>query len=145
MTANVWAARRGGALRASLLASGMLVSCATPAPQPSIEEAMQARGWQLGEAVIQITQFTIDGWTSVDDRHIVLTDIRRQSHLITLFSACPDVQSAVAIGYTNAAGSVSRGDSILVRGVSGVQRCPISEIRELVAIKDAGGSAAAGN
>lgn len=142
MYANVMAVRRGIAALAPLLVVLILSRCAAPAPQPSIEQTLQARGWQVGAAVTRIPQFTIDGWTSVDDRHIVLTDIRRQSHLITLFSACPDVQSAVAIGYTNAAGSVSRGDSILVRGAGGVQRCAISEIRELVAAGNSSAPAA---
>lgn len=90
---------------------------------------------RLGEPVRQICFASqIDGFSMTERRTVLLHDGRKR-YMVELYSSCPDLDFAQAIGLVSPSACLSRGDSIFVTGISGPSgprrgRCMIKEIRE---------------
>lgn len=71
---------------------------------------------------------TVSSWDSNDTGSVVVWTMPNRAYLLTLVGPCIGLRSAVAIGLTSHAGSVSSArDAVIVRG----ERCPIMRIQQL--------------
>lgn len=116
------------------LAATLLSACATAPSKPvkTTEQRLADRGWIVGDKVNDVFNFDIDGWASVDNKHVILSSNFRDSYLVTVMGPCNDLDSAFRLAYTTTAGSLTRGDSLLVHQMGGgIERCPITAINKL--------------
>jgi len=116
------------------LAATLLSACATDPNKPvkTTEQRLADRGWIVGDKVNDVFNFDIDGWASVDNKHVILTSNFRDSYLVTVMGPCNDLDAAFRLAYTTTAGSLTRGDSLLVHQMGGgIERCPITAINKL--------------
>ncbi len=127
--------RRLQLLLVSTLASLMLAGCSTtgaPEQQDRVAAVLEELNVTQGEPVRSVTEFRIDGWRAIDDRHLILTAGRHDHYLVELAGVCPELRSAFRIGLESRTGSLTRLDSILVRSMhSLIDTCQIREIYRL--------------
>ncbi len=70
---------------------------------------------------------SLDGWTVVDDKALVIRTQLSKSYLVKVSGFCPNLKFANAIGVTSTAGSVDKFEKVIV----GQDQCRIDEIRPL--------------
>jgi hypothetical protein len=109
--------------------------CASSGARLSDSERLGAYLSSAGEPVtsFRITG-SVNGWTSLGDRHLAVWTRSNQAYLLELATVCPDLRNAFSIGIMNSNQRVqARFDSVLVqdRGSITVRRapCTIATIR----------------
>jgi hypothetical protein len=93
--------------------SGLWLSaCASlPNSQPKIDYLA------LADAPVSSMQyFSLSGWQSIDERHLIVHTNARKAYVMTLFSDCRNLDYAIGIGLSGFGNSVSAGfDYVLVK------------------------------
>lgn len=114
-----------------------LTACvANTAPTVPLAQKLQDQGYRVGAEVKRVSNFRLNGWSEVDDRHIMMTSGVSQRYLVSLRSRCFNLAGAQTIAYTTTVGSLTVSDSILVKDFSRIaERCPIQSIFQLEAIR----------
>jgi hypothetical protein len=84
-----------------------------------------------GEPISSFWMPTMDGWTVVDDKLIVIRTQMNKEYLIKITGFCPELKFANAIGVTSSGSTVDRFEKIIV----GQDKCMISEIRPIDAVR----------
>ena len=77
-----------------------------------------------------ITSFympSLDGWTAVDDKLLVVRTELNKEYLLKLSGFCPNLKFANAIGVTSTASNVDKFEKVIV----GQDKCMINEIRPI--------------
>lgn len=114
----------------TLLAAGLLVAC-SGIPRKDAEKADLARYTAYaGEPVSDFRMYTrYDGWTPIDNHHLVIHTNVNESYLLTVAEPCIDLPFATTLAIKSRfPHTVSSGfDSIRV----GRDTCRITEIRPL--------------
>jgi len=120
-------------LLAASLATVLLTACSQAPLQPPapLGERLQALGLRQGEEVRRITAFSISGWRSLDDSHLILDAGPGRDYLITLAYPCYGLDSRNRIGYTTTGGALTDLDRILAPEPGMPRDCPIREITRL--------------
>ncbi|MEJ0040505.1 MAG: DUF6491 family protein [Gammaproteobacteria bacterium] len=116
----------------SVLAVTLLTACASARQaEQKQKEALARYQPYLGETVSQYNRYTrSDGWTPVDNEHIVVRTNVNDAYLLTVAPPCMNLPFAgVGIGVTERFPNVvaSGFDSIRVRG----ERCLILKIQKV--------------
>jgi hypothetical protein len=116
----------------SVLAVTLLTACASARmAEQKQKEALARYQPYLGETVSQYSRYTHnDGWTPVDNEHVVVTTNVNDAYMLTVAPPCINLPFAnLAIGVTERFPNVvsSGFDSILVKG----ERCRITRIQKL--------------
>lgn len=120
-----------GFLALAMWASGGGVSWAADG-EASLEQRLAERGYVIGDSAQSVRSYRIDGWSVVDDRHIIINSKPRHGYLLTLGPHCSEARHAYTIGFTTKAGGLSPLDKLVLRGANGfLQQCTIQEIQEL--------------
>lgn len=124
-------------LSAIVLVSLLLTACAltpleTPheSPPNRFDEFTTAN---LGDDIGKINVFTLDSWSSLDNRHLILWKTAHQPYLLTLDRHCWDLRHSEAIQLTNRTNTIhSRLDAVVVsdRNFTSLP-CYISQIHAL--------------
>jgi len=111
----------------------VLSACATNSEQGmSLEQKLESRNYTVGEPVSRIRNFNINGWSELDDYHIIITAGVRDDYLVNLRHRCSDLRGATRIGFSSFAGSLTDKDKLLVTGPGGfTERCHILSISKL--------------
>lgn len=129
------AAPRGVVL--GLLASVMLAACASsPSSQPkSLDDKLAERGYKQGGAVERIVNWNIDGWSYIDDEHVVFSAGPARDYLVTVLVPCNGLSSANTIGFSSTINAVTKFDKLVVRNSGFTDQCQIRELHELKRVK----------
>ena len=127
-----------------LLALAMLTAaCATePArEQRSLEQILADKGYRIGEEIPHIREFRFDGWTEVDNLHLILHSRVSDRYLVTLGSICDGLLYSSTIKLSTTVGQFTRFDYVMVGGPGGTGgRCNVRTLNELEKIEQEGSS-----
>lgn len=103
---------------------------------PTLESRLSKLGYAQGEPVKSISNYRVDAWNYIDDKHVMISTGVSRRALLTLQSACPDLSGAEHIGFSSTGQQLTTFDKIVVRGAGGFRRdCQINEIHELNSTK----------
>jgi len=80
-----------------------------------------------GEPIGSFAMTSLDGWTVVEDKQLVVRTAFNKAYLLKLAGFCPDLKFAMAIGVSSFAGQVDKFEKVIV----GKDHCLISEIRPI--------------
>lgn len=124
-------------LFAATATAALLGACAQQpaAPQKTIAEVMADRGYAIGEAVQEIRDYQINGWNSVDDRHLILNSGPSRDYLISLKNYCTGLTSTENLRFTTTAGTLTRLDKVVVDEMAVPSQCLIDKIETLTRVK----------
>jgi hypothetical protein len=113
-----------------LLALTLLSACSGIPRQEEGRNALERYTPYLGERVSQFNMYTrFDGWSPVDDRHVLVHTNVNETYLLTIAPACFELPFATRLGVTSRfPNTVSSGfDSIRVDGAT----CRITDIQRV--------------
>ncbi|MFM1897057.1 MAG: hypothetical protein RLZZ385_2131 [Pseudomonadota bacterium] len=114
-----------------------LAGCASDGERPSLEQRLAEMGYEQGEGNARIPSYRVNGWTSVDDRNLIITAGVNDKYLVKLFTPCFNLPSAFYIGFTTPTGRLDRFESIIVRSPGiGREVCRIEDIVRLYPVGD---------
>ena len=118
-------------------------ACATePAQEPkSLEQILADKGYRIGEEIPHIREFRFDGWTEVDNLHLILHSRVSDRYLVTLGSICDGLLYSPTINLSTTVGQFTRFDYVMVGGPGGSGgRCNVRALNELEKIEQEGSS-----
>ena len=107
-----------------------------------INETLAEMGVARGEVVNRISNFTVNGFNTINDRALVVTSGVHDHFLVTLMMPCIELNFAFTIGFdTGNRSYISSMDDVLVRplhdrGRFSPVRCPINRIYRLDDIEE---------
>lgn len=111
-------------------------TAATADDSPPLESRLSKLGYTQGEPVKSISNYRVDSWNYIDDKHVMISTGVSSRVLLTLLSTCPDLSSAEHIGFSSTANQLTTFDRIVVRGAGGIRHdCQITEIHQLNSTK----------
>lgn len=127
---------------AALMIVSTLPACATTADADRQKKALDAelaeRGWRAGEEVRSVNGYSVQGFQSVDDRHVILDAGITRQYLITTSSPCTDLQYHERLRVsTNVANELTTLDTVYALDPTGRQACPIARLQKLERISSA--------
>jgi len=122
---------------ACVIVVSMAGGCAgNPANQVPLEEKVAKLGFTIGQPVKRINDYQINGWNTVDLKHVVMSFGASRNYLLTLRTSCDGVLSAQMLFFSTTVGFLTDRDKLLVRdGGSQLSHCYIRTIHELEKIK----------
>ncbi|MCF6287681.1 MAG: DUF6491 family protein [Proteobacteria bacterium] len=85
------------------------------------------------EETTRVTNFNFRGWTSLDDKHLIVSSTHSKTYLITLTTYCADLSfsNAIVLDQTNNTSLNSKFDSISIPKHKFSQKCRISTIHPI--------------
>lgn len=108
-----------------------LTACATGNANLSLEEKLAKREYSQGKEVDEVSNYRVDGWNYLDEKHVILNAGPSRNYLISLTIRCTDLRSAEAIGFTSTNTRLTRFDKIVVGTETGERSCSIDRIYQL--------------
>ncbi|NIP16833.1 MAG: hypothetical protein GWM87_00710 [Xanthomonadales bacterium] len=119
-----------------IISAVFLAACAIGADAPqTLEGKLAARNLIVGEPVKRISNYRMDGWAYLDDRHLIIESGASDRYLVSLKTRCDDMRGAINIGFRTYTGSLTDADSVVVRATGGYTRnCLIDTLHELVRV-----------
>ena len=119
----------------SLLASMLLTACSQHGLRDEtlpLEDRLAMLGYRQGEPVKSVWRVDIDGWQSLDKRHMVLGAGPGRSYLVEFSHPCRNLNFSNRIGYSTTVGSLTTLDKIVSIDSGGFpEHCLIGEIYRL--------------
>lgn len=108
------------------------MACASPQGASSLQQKLAKRGYALGEQVVDLQQYQLNGWRYLDDRHLIIETGPSQHYLLTLRTSCHELSTMEDLGLSSTAGRLTRFDSVVFRRGDGFHHdCPIDTIHRL--------------
>jgi len=97
---------------------------------------MAERGYTIEQPVKRLRDYRINGWSSVDQRNVILNIGASDNYLVTVRRSCDGLRSAEHLAFSTIIGDLTDKDKLIVRG-SGryLEHCYIDTIRPLKKIK----------
>ena len=117
-------------LTAIILAGFLASACATTGgglERSTGDKALARYEPYLEEPVDSFTMFRHDSWEPLNRNRLVLYTTMNDAYLLTVMGPCYELPFAQTVGVTTTGSSVTRFDSVIVRG----NRCPITEIQPI--------------
>ena len=110
-----------------------LSACATGPYEPeSLDQKLEARNLVLDQPVNRIRYHSINGWSEVDDWHVIINAGVSDRYLLTLRNSCRELDTSMDIGFSSTVGALTTADKLIVKGPGGfVDYCYISTITRL--------------
>jgi hypothetical protein len=121
----------------------LLPACAAEqAKEPkSLDQILADKGYRLGEEIQYIREFGFNGWTEVDNLHLILHSRVSDRYLVTLGSICDGLLYSPTINLSTTVGQFTRFDYVMVGGPGGTGgRCNVRALNELEKIEPEKGS-----
>jgi Family of unknown function (DUF6491) len=118
----------------ALATAAALAACAgAPTPESRVWiGTLEQLHLQPETEVESIPHFRIDGFKVLDSMHVVLYTGARLAHVVTLRDPCAGLETAVRLGYTTSAGSLTRFDKLFpVDRDRSEQPCLVARIQSL--------------
>lgn len=106
-----------------------LTACAA-SERASVEERLADMGLQrAGQDSAAIPRYRINGWSYIDEEHIVVTARVNDRYLLELQRGCFDLRNSFSIAFQTATSRVDRFGRIVYRSrIAGTQTCRILDI-----------------
>ena len=112
-----------------------LAGCASDYDRPDIRERLLDMGLEMGETNSRIPRYRVNGWTSIDEYHLIVTAGVNDKYLVELATPCLGLIGAFFVGFSTPDFGIDRFDNIIVRGVDRRREaCPIQDITRLYQI-----------
>jgi len=115
-----------------------LVACAGTPDEGgmSLELQLEQKGYAIGEPVDRIHNYRLNGWNDVDRYNVIIRTGPSDRYLVSLKNPCDGLRSAQSIAFKTTTGSLTKFDSLQVRGSPGfVERCLIDSLHKLVKLE----------
>jgi hypothetical protein len=113
-------------------AAVVVAACAGPqVPAPPGPEALAARGWVLGPEVGSVRDFSIGGFETLDETHLVIAFGSTHGVLVGVGPGCTGLRGAQRIGHDGLPGTLARLDRLLVLAPGLPAQCVVESIRRL--------------
>jgi len=113
----------------------VMAGCASDYQRPDIRERLLDRGLEMGETNSRIPRYRVNGWTSIDERFLIVTAGVNDQYLVELATPCLGLTGAFYVGFSTPDFGVDRFDNIVVRGMDRRREvCPIQDITRLYEI-----------
>ncbi|HKY91403.1 MAG TPA: DUF6491 family protein [Nevskiaceae bacterium] len=122
----------------------LLAGCATDPSAPQAAPKPDLHAQRVGaalarqqlavseEKVEQIWQYRIDGYQTIDDQSVILTNGSNEKYLVELGFPCSGLSTSWNIGFTTTTSNLTRFDKLIVPGAMGQPGgCPIESIMKL--------------
>ncbi len=111
----------------------VLGACATsPEMSLTLEQKLEARNYTVGEEVKQIRNYRLNGWNTLDSKHVIMRVGASEHYLVSLRNSCYELSSAANIAFTTTVGNLSVHDKLLVKGPAGIiEHCFIEALNKL--------------
>jgi hypothetical protein len=121
----------------AVVAACLLGGCAAGVQAPeTLAQKLAAKKLIVGDPVRRISNYRLDGWSYLDDRHIIIEAGVRDRYLVSLRQDCDDLRTAVSIGVRTYTGSLQQDDSLVVRAPGGfMMDCRIDTLHGLVRVQ----------
>ena len=121
----------------TVFAFGLAACAGTPYEGgKSVELQLQEKGLQISEQVDRIHNYRLSGWSELDRYNVIIRTGPSKRFLVSLKNPCDGLSSAETIGFKTTTGSLTRFDSLQVRGSPGfVERCLIDSLYKLEKIE----------
>jgi hypothetical protein len=119
-------------------AIAVLAACAvTREDSLTLDEEVLERGYVIGEQVRRIQNYRLNGWSYLDQQHLILESGVSDRYLVSLRSPCYELRGAITIGFTNTIGNLTDRDRLIV-GTRGSlnETCLIDSLHALVKLKN---------
>jgi hypothetical protein len=106
----------------------------------SLEQILADKGYRIGEEIPHIREFRFNGWTEVDNLHLILHSRASDRYLVTLGSICDGLLYSPTIKLSTTVGQFTRFDYVMVGGPGGTGgRCNVRALNELERIEQQAG------
>ena len=106
-----------------------------PDHEQSLAEVLAEMELKPANKVERIRDYRVDSWRYIDPYNLIIKAGIRDQYLISLRTPCPELRSALQIGFTSTAGTLDKFEDIIVSDrFTGNQRCGISDIVKLESI-----------
>lgn len=114
----------------------VLAACSS-IEEPSVERQLADRGYVIVAERNSVPGIRINGWSELDDRHVIVTVGVNDKYLVELQGRCINLDSALTIAFSarGATSRLDRFDTLYVRAPGGrVERCNIRNIYTLATL-----------
>lgn len=119
-----------------LLGNAFTGNVATADETATLEARLSKLGYTQGEPLESISDYRVDGWNYIDDKHVMIYTRVSKRTLLTLLSDCPELSGVEHIGFSTTATKLTKFDKIVVRDSGGIRRdCQINAIHQLNSTK----------
>jgi hypothetical protein len=100
-----------------MLCSMLLAACASgPSQDVPLAEKLAAKGYVIDQQVGSIRDWSLNGWTYVDDQHFIMHSGVRDRYLVTLRSSSFELRGAINLAFSTTVGSLTDKDRVILRG-----------------------------
>jgi len=114
-------------------AAPVVDKAAPPAIDAKLAAKIKKKGYLVGKSLDSVPDYQVEGWNTLDRRHLIFTSGPARSYLLTLQIDCPELSGSDDIGFTTTATRLTTHDSVKVETAGGgiPRTCPIVSINEL--------------
>jgi hypothetical protein len=91
-------------------------------------QQLAVMGYRVEPPVEGIHGYSVEGFHSLDDRHMVIETGTATDYLITLAEDCPAQHAAETIGFSSINGDLSLSDEMIIHQISSNYKCPLEQI-----------------
>ncbi len=114
-----------------------VIACAVSPSSPlTVEERLTLKHYSIGAEVKSIRNYRLNGWSSVNDRYIIVNTGVSDDYLIGFSNNCSATRSAMSIAFSSTAGGLTTSDKVLVSSSGNfIEHCFIRSITKIHKIK----------
>ena len=103
-----------------------------PAGEAALAKRLDELGYSDKAEIKRLSQFRLNGWSYVDNYHVVINSSPSKHYLVRFRTRCHDLRQATGIAFKTTVGSVSRGDKMILQDLGErFQDCWVDSIFEL--------------
>ena len=108
----------------------VFTACSNQPPESiPIEEQLSKKGYRIDQQVNRVTNYRLNGWSSVDRFNVIINVGASTKYLITFRPACDGLRGAGGLAFSTTYGDLTDRDQLVIRPTANVnQYCPIHEI-----------------
>lgn len=116
----------------------VFTACSNQPPELiPIEEQLSKKGYRIDQQVNRITNYRLNGWSSVDRFNAIINVGTSTNYLITFLPACDGLRGVGGLAFSTTDGDLTDRDQLVIRPYANVkQYCPIHEIYLLAKISN---------
>ena len=118
---------------ASIVVLLLVCACASEPPKTvPLEQRLAKQGYSMGQQVKRITDYRINGWSSLDRFNIIFNVGAAKNYLITVRIPCDGLLTAEHVAFSTTIGDLTDKDKLVVRGGGRhLESCFIDTIHKL--------------
>lgn len=108
----------------------VFTACSNQPPESKpIEEQLLKKGYRIDQQINRVTNYRLNGWSSVDRFNVIINVGVSTKYLITFRPACDGLHSAGGLAFSTTDGDLTDRDQLVIRPTANAnQYCPIHSI-----------------